>query len=439
MWDVLRWIGYGLLALIVLVTGVIAAYRLRGPSPEQRDALALMQTDYRPKEGTNAFPLLWFMQYDVADGELDTRMAADIAAAGKQIAADGMSLSYEPSAAKLNEAAADVAGLCEIRSKDCLAKVAADPESMRDALALHPVVLSRKQSFERTGFYWNDFPPDFRASAVGYPGQAQRVWLSSFALQYADGDHEGSLTGVCRNLDTWRRLRGGTNSLLGSMFAISFTDSGIRLFAEMLAALPDGEQVPDTCNTALRPIDGTDMDRCGEVAGEFAWLTTSMRQSVAQARAVSWMDRAFGWATLDMRQSDAWRAETLAPYCGEEATSRMLADVPFPAEAIHPVARRVECVSNLAGCILTDIAAPAYVEYDSRTLDFAAHLRLAAALLWLRDRAVAGSLARLDNRPPQLRSGARKSGFDPQTRVLFVENLNRREPRFDLPVSQSAR
>lgn len=440
MRDVLRWIGYGLLGLITVVVVLFAAYRLRGPSSGQVAALALMQADYRPKQGTNAFPLLWFAQYDVPEGELDTRMAAEIAAVKRRIDAGEVPLSVQPSARKLDEAAADVAGLCEIRSADCLAKVSADPESTRAALSTHPVTLSRKQSFERADFYWNDFPASLLPTAAAYPGWAHRVWLSSFALQFADGDRNSGLAGVCANLDAWRRLRRGTNSLLGSMFAIELANSDMRLYAEMLAALPNSEAVPDACMAALRPIETADMDRCGELAGEFAWGATSIGQSMKQVRATSWVDQTFGWMTWDPRQSDAWRAEVFAPYCGKEATSRMLADVPYQAAAVRPVMRRLECLSSVTGCMLTDIAAPVYVEYDHRTLDFAAHVRLAATLQWLRDPVAGDSLvARFDSRPAYLHSGARKSGFDSEKHTLFVENLGRNESRFDLPVSAGAR
>ena len=45
MLDALRWIGYLLIALIVFVVSVFAAYRLRGPSRAQRDAIELLQKD----------------------------------------------------------------------------------------------------------------------------------------------------------------------------------------------------------------------------------------------------------------------------------------------------------------------------------------------------------------------------------------------------------
>ena len=440
MSDVLRWIGYGLLALIVLVVVAFAAYRLRGPSRAQLDALALMQKDYRPKQGTNAFPLLWFMRYDVPDGELDARMAAEVAAAAQRLAVDERTFSLEPSADKLTEAADEEARLCDLTLPGCLAKVSADSQSIRLALATYPIILAREKAFEQTDFYWNDFPTDFRLLAAAHTSPAQRVWLSAFALQYTDGDHVGALAGVCRNIGTWRKLRQGSNSLIGSMMAIRNADEGMHLFAEMLAELPAGEAVPAECRTALQPISAADVDRCGEMAGEFAISTSAMKFMWAQVeKEGTWWNRAQRWIVLDESYGDAWRAEHSAEHCGESATRRMLEDAPLIEAATHPVMTRVECIAGVINCMIADIAGPAYIDYDTRTLDFAAHLRLAATLLWLRDSATDSSPAELfEKRGTNLRSGRRNSGFDAQANVVFVDNLHTpRATRFELPISQA--
>jgi hypothetical protein len=116
----------------------------------------------------------------------------------------------------------------------------------------------------------------------------------------------------------------------------------------------------------------------------------------------------------------------------------MLADKPRPARDLR-VTRRLECIASFNGCILADIGGSAYTDYDARTLDYAAHLRLAAALLWLRDATDAKSLAqRFDERPDALRSGSRTSGYDATTGTLFVDNRDtRREKRFALPIADA--
>jgi hypothetical protein len=433
MRDGLRWTGYLSLVLIVFIVIVFATYRLRGPSRTQRDALAVMQKDYRPAHGRNAFPLLWFMNYAVPDAELDARMQAEIATVSKRLAAGDMRLSYEPDAPKLAEGTTDLSRLCESRAPGCLAKVMADPESMRSALAAFPTTRARDKLFEQTDFYWNDFPADFRFAIASYSGPAaQRIWLGAYALQWVDGDHAKALSNVCRNIGTWRRLHRGTNSSTGAMIAMGNADGGLRLFADMLAALPQGEVVPEACELALHPIEVADVDRCAEMASELAISRSAIRLWPTES---SWWDRAQTWVAYEPRQSEAWRAEQDAGYCGVEANRRMLDDRPFTATVTAPVTHRAECVASFAGCVLADIASPVNVEYDARTLDFAAHLRLAATLLWLRDSPADETLVeRFDKRPDTLRSGRRNSGIDLRAGVVFTDNLHaKREARFELP------
>ena len=438
MRETFRWIGYSLLAIIVTVASVFAAYRIRGPSHAQREALALMQKDYRPKAGTNAFPLLWYVEYDVADAEVVPRFAEELAAFRASLDADKVPIPYEPHASKLAETSGDPKRLCDLGGGGCVAKAMADPAVMRATLATYPVIRARDTAFKAADYYWNEFPLDSRSVIAAVPLVAQRVWLSAYALEYADGDHIAALADTCGNLDAWRRMHRGTNSLIGSMLAIASTDGAMRLFADMLAALPAGESVPDSCVHALRPIEAADVDRCAEMAGEFGYSASTLDYLAGNAtRDASWADRVASWITFDPTQWRAWLAEQDARYCDEPPVS-MLADTPHLPPTFR-VTERLECVAGVYGCMLAEIAAPVYVEYDARTLDFAARLRLTAALLWLRETTRAKPLAqRFAERPDTLRSGTRNSGYDSASGMLFVDNIwAGRGPRFELPVASA--
>jgi hypothetical protein len=96
-----------------------------------------------------------------------------------------------------------------------------------------------------------------------------------------------------------------------------------------------------------------------------------------------------------------------------------------------------DCQANKVGCILTQIAAPAFNEYEARLLDSAAHLRLAATLAWLHENSddTRPLAIRFDERPVQLRSGTRATGVSDDGRSLWVENLyQKRDRRFSLPL-----
>jgi hypothetical protein len=437
MRETLRWIGYLVLAALVTVSIVFAFFRIRGPSQKQRAALALMEKDYRPKEGRNAFPLMWYLEYDVPESEIATRFAAEVAFVHARLDADTMPVPYNAQANKLSETAGDKSRLCELRAGDCLAKVTADPGAMRAIVATYPVIRARDAAFEATDYDWNDFQPDVRAVIAAVPLVAQRVWLSAYALEYADGNRGAALTDTCSNLDAWRRIHRGANSLIGSMIAIASTDGAMRLFADMLATLPPGEPVPDACAHALRPIEAADVDRCAEMAAEFAMSQNAIDFELAASESPTrTAPTRFGfWVMFDKPQWKAWVAEQYAYYC-EEPPTRALADVPRPPFS-RGLTRQLECISSIGSCVTQDVAISAYDQYDARTLDYAAHLRLAAAVLWLHDAAGDAPLEqRFDARPVAMRSGTRASGYDAATATLFVDNLyTGREPRFALAVA----
>ena len=132
-----------LLTLVVLFAATVAAYRWRGPTEAQRDALASMQQRAPPQKGVNAFPLLWYMRYDVPDGELNARMAAEVEDAKDRLARGSEPFIPEPAARRLEEAAGDASPLCDSDMAGCLDKVAADPRSIREALAAFPTLRAR--------------------------------------------------------------------------------------------------------------------------------------------------------------------------------------------------------------------------------------------------------------------------------------------------------
>ena len=236
-------------------------------------------------------------------------MAAEVAAVRARLASGNEPFSPEPVGRKLEEATADASLLCDATTAGCLDKVAADPRSIRNVLATFPTMRAREAAFENADFYWSDFPVDYRVVLAANPGVARRIWLSASALQYVEGDRSGGLANVCRNIGTWRRLRHGTNSLIGSMIAIREADGGLRLFGEMLAALPAAEQVPGECSEALRPIEAADADRCAELSSEFGLAASSMRDAMAKRETERWWNRASDWLFFDAKQTDAWRAE----------------------------------------------------------------------------------------------------------------------------------
>jgi len=437
-------IGRALLALIVLYAATFAWYRLRGPTEEQQAALALMRKDYRPAHGVNAFPLLFYLSYDVPAERLDAQMAVDVEKVRKQIDA------YKAGETNITENAdtdapplpslsqAENAALCR---KDCLAKVSAQPDAVRAALAAHPVEVARAQAFERADFNWNEFPANM-FSPIGYMGfiNGQRFWLSAFALKYAEGDRTGALAATCRNLAAWRRMASASNTQIGALMSDARMNDAIRLYADMLVGLPADAVVPEDCALALRPVAAADVDRCAQLAGTLAEQEAMFRWVGGRTPQARWYERLVGTEGIDVRQTTALTAQTLAASCGSDAIARFLADeLPRKAQVRFPSG--LECIANRAGCFIAPMMASTYATYDEATLDRAAHLRLAATLLWLREQPEGSIAERFARRPAELRSPNHDSGFDAQRGALYVKNLRQASPpredrlRLELPIA----
>ena len=433
MRDALRWLGWTLLAALVVLIGVFAYYRVRGPTAEQRAAYARIAVDREPKQGRNAFPVLWYLAYDVAPEEADAKLRAEIADVERRLARDPSLFALEPFATKLPEASADRESLCAANGAGCVAKAMADPDSLAHALAAFPVLQSREAEFERSDFYWNPFPVRAFVMPVATDSGVQSIWLSALALRYANGEHAAALAGVCDNIGAWRRVHRGTNSEIMDATAARNVDAGLRVFADMLAATPHDAPVPAACGAALEAVAAADVDRCAILANQLA-MNDAMLLAESQESQESRFDRALSWVLFDREQTRGWNAEVDALRCGEPALERMLRDEPLDAKAVPVVSHRLECISSAIGCMLVAIGAPA-INPDRITLDLAAHLRLARTLLWLREGDAPAS-SRFADRPADLRSGSRASGVDEAARVVFVGDL-RPGPRerFELAIA----
>ena len=98
------------------------------------------------------------------------------------------------------------------------------------------------------------------------------------------------------------------------------------------------------------------------------------------------------------------------------------------------------CVSNAVGCYMMKLSPPLrFAVYDQLVLDYTAHLRLAAALRWLRTDPEVGSWpGRFARCPKALRSNGHVSGIDAERGQLYVDNPHtERAARFSLPLPRA--
>lgn len=440
-----RWlvrIGIALLALGVVLAALWGFSRLRGPSAEQRAALALFEQIPEPS-GRNAWPLAWLLQWDVPFAELE-RVAAEDAARFAALSPPG-DAAREPAVAAFQSVAveryrdlapllADEPASCGLRESGCLAHVRSDRQAHAERLAAAVELVDRVEALADYDHMYRPLPPALdelypRALGLGLAKTRHALW-------FVDGEHDRALAGSCRAIAGQRRLATHADMLLFSMSAVSALEGQTALLAEMLAELPAEHALPPDCGQALAPLQPHELGICQAMHGEWqlgasamAWIQPS--PSAAQRLQMK--------LVYDQEATDARRAGYLAWPCSEEAERLRAQDLPVQVPETPGSLGRVECWANLLGCILSDIAAPAYVPYESRAQDAAARIRLLQALVWMRGQVADGDTrdtrALLAASPQLPRGGPRSIEVDEDGTGLRMSLFNQqRETHWAIPL-----
>lgn len=409
MREYVRWIGYSLGIALLLAAAVWALSRLRGPSAEQAAALALMERPWNP-QGRNAFADLWLLQYDVPEAERAGVMAEDVTRFERR-PAPSFGTFVSVAAERYRDLTPDEADrelLCSVPSAGCLAKVRGDPDAYAALVDRNAALLKQTEALSGDAFVGSPFRPSVAAPFPPYP--LASIPLTAHALAFVRGDVDAALAGACRGIATWRDLGSRSDSLIARMVGIrNSTDGYGRLLAEFLAELPPEHALPGACAVALAPMQAGEITLCSSMQGEFrtesANIGAMTTDAVAQGNRLENLTRPLGW---NAAMSRAAAAEAYAPACTDAGLARVRADVPLSAPEGRSLLR-LECASNLVGCLLFDVARPGYSVYFQRAQDQAAQIQLLATLAWLREQPTEGrTLAqRLSARPQALVSPTR--------------------------------
>lgn len=414
----MRWIkraGMGLLVLVVMVALLWTLSRARGATAEQRAALALMHTP-NGFEGRNAFDAMWVLPYDVPEAELATVVDADIRvlASAQTRAAP---LSFSSAAARYSDLRTTdgAPAPCGVLERGCLAKVGASTARYAAAVEANRALIERVEGLAAYQHHawrlpWDANAPMMPLTHLAWP-------LTSHAVLFHQGERMAAVDATCRDLATWRRLSAQSDTLIVRMFGAALTTDGYgSLLAEMLAAMPADAPLPVSCRGALAAPRASEASVCPAMRGEFAW-------SMAMADTMPDMREPGFWArlVLDRQGYASALASEMAPAC-EAADNALAHGPPFARSHARPsLWRRFECVANSTGCILADIAGPAYDGYIRRGQDHHARLQLLGTLAWLHDPRGDGTLAaRLARRPAELRSPTRDVTVSADGRELEI-------------------
>lgn len=440
LWKGIKWLLWLIAAVIVLFMLNLAYFRWRGPTPAEQAALDQVLAPVPLPEGENAFAWILLFDKDIDDADIEQVAERDVQFARTTPAGGVVDTLPSTTLPSLPRPPRDTPVFCIPKEAGCLALVRDNPEATRTALDQQGRLLQRAIRIEQADYLRSRFPESI-SPPLAHAQDAQRLRLSSLALIYIDGQREDALAGVCQNLAAWRRFGEANRSLVQTMLAVANRDASLRLFTEMLASLDAGDAIPPSCEQALAAPHAAEVSLCASMKGEFQFADATLMQVAAAASTdeLSWWDRLNQSLVFSWPHARVWRATEIAGYCSAEADQRVMRDDPTPAAPIK--IGRLACASNLSACILLGAATPAYEDYQRRLLDSAAHLRLAATVLWLRQtRDDARSLSeRFADRPQALRSGTRASGVADDDASIWVDNLHQKpDKRFSLPLAVPA-
>ena len=406
MLKILRGLGWALAGLLVLAIVVWCASRM-WPVPESRLQAQQRLQARLPADGRNGFALLWTLAFDDLDpGQRDQALARDVQrweadprgkGARPQLAEDHVELRSRPSAS------------CGPTASDCLAQVRADPQRFVDAHAGHQQLHARLDQLADADHFVSPFRPKGEGILVPMPTYGLVIDATSArVLAYLQGDIDGALRGSCRGLQLGRRLVTGGSYLVESIIGASLVQANAQLLADMLVELPADQPLPAECEQAMKPMRAAEQSLCRAMQGEYAMSRAAIETSAQEFGGV---------LVLDRRSTLARVAGNLGWACGAAAMTALEADRPLPVPA--PPQHDFGCLSNIMGCVLADIAGPAYPAYSSRPQDAAAMVRLIGAQRWLRQQAEdpVDALKRL---PAQFRSQVRAPQLSADGRRLQV-------------------
>lgn len=399
--------------------------RLRGPTSAQRAAVAELSA-LPPLDGPNAFQTLWQLAYAIPAAERDAVFAEDVrrwrtTAADPAAVPEPASTAARRYPASLSEA--DRARLCT-SGRECLAQVQADPAAYADVVARNRDWFDRLESLSA---YTGLRDPFGYPAAMPLPDHLQfgGQLRTRYALDFVQGRRDAAFDGTCRAIATWRRLGADSDTLITRLVAAGYVRASYaELFLSMLAQVPRDFVLPSSCDAAFAPTTAGEFSLCDAARGEFAYARSRVSPSVHR-RAGGVLDALDETLTYDGRMAVAEQAMRFIPFCASETTLKIRADEAFVVgSGIAVPLARLECVSDMAGCILGEIGRTGDNDYAAQIEDTNARLRLVAELLRLRAATseIGSVLERLEARHAAIGAASRKLRFVDDGRALCLDN-----------------
>ena len=431
---VLKWLAIALALLVLGVAAVWLVSRMTGPGAAEREALAMIDTP-STASGRNGFAALYSLSHQVPEAEQAPVLAEDLRRFILALpGADGSTPAWTSALQdwpRLGTTAPGDPDWCGLRQAGCLERVRAAPQAYAGLLERDAALLDRAAALAEWDHFHSPFPARFDTPLPAY--QPLTRLLTRDAWRFANGDADGALAGACAGVSQGRKLIAGGDSLIGSMVGAALVNANANLLATMLAELPHDHPLPAQCDAAFQLPFATADGACRAMLAEGRFTTGALRTGLTTAMATEAASRGLPvWGIrmfLDPERTAARMAPKFAWYCGEQARELIAQDRPLRDPTPPPSRWSLACTSNPVGCILADIAAPAYADYALRLQDADARLRTISALLWLRERGGAIDAAALAQVPAWMQSPSRPLRLDADAGTLGTAVFER--PRQD--------
>ena len=411
--------------LLLLVIGVYLTSRAMGPSKVEREALTLIDTP-PVHQGSDGFAALYTLTRDIPDDKQGSVLAEDVrrVAALPLPSAEGTGAPLWHSALEdwptLGENRNDDPAWCSLHKPGCLELVRSAPQAYAGLLERNATQLDRVEALSAWDHFANPFPP-----RLDTPLPAYQPWtrlITRDAWRFANGEIDAGLAGACAGVAQGRKLIAAGDSLIGSMIGVALVQGNATLLADMLAELPRDHALPPSCGAAFDLPMPLDDGVCRTMLSEARYTTGVLRtQIVADVEGGFTGKKVPAWTSrllFDPERTVARGAPKFAWYCGGQARALLAQDQPLLDRSAPSTRWSLQCVSNPVGCMLTDIAEPAYSDYALRLQDALARLRTTAALLWLREQPGALDKAAFARLPASMQSTARPLQLDASTGTL---------------------
>lgn len=417
--------GWVLAMLFVVAAALWAISRLITPTADQREAIALL-TQQPEQSGSNAFGLLWTLQRDVPQSEWADVVRTDAATLKAELknVEWGQPLAFESAAERfpdLSAVEADRKLFCSGKP-GCLERVRAEPEAYQALIERNLTLLDRIERLTEYDYYRSEIPlhtfaPSPAFSPAVYPVTRHGLW-------FVQGRVDPALAATCEMLSAWRTISATADTLLVRLIGAAYAARAHgSLLAEMLAELPPGYRLPDSCARAAAPPTPSELWLCPAIRGEYRYITNSSAQFMAAAN-TGLLGSLGGFLAYDIEASNALLAEHLAPQCSQQALDAVVSGSSELDQPTTPKPWSLQCLGNYIGCSLAGISgsASAYRTYFDRMLDYGDMLRQLGTLIWLHQHPAGDRplIQYLETRPDALKPPGRTFALSNEERALVL-------------------